>query len=327
MTCYFASRLSVLGTAATLIVLLLALSAVHAERQTPLECVDPGIGTAHSRWFFFSPGAVPFGMAKPGPCTDASRGNRWGWEAVGYDGRHTSIEGFANFREFQIGGVVLMPTTGKLRTSPGELDHPDQGYRSRFEKDSEVAEPGYYSVVLKDYGICAELTATPRVAFHRYTFPEHGEAHLLFDIGHQQGESGRVIDAFVRRSGDREIEGFVITHPEYVKTYQAGAQVKMYFVARLNQSPRAVGTFRDTEVDSGQDSIAGPGAGLYLDFAGGKKEPIEIKIGLSYTSLANARNNLEQEAADLSFDQARRTGPSALVRDARSDSGQGRTGI
>ena len=63
--------------------------------------------------------------------------NRWGeqgWEAVGYDGRHDSIEGFANFHEFQIGGVVLMPATGKLVTVPGPLDRSQAGYRSRFDK-------------------------------------------------------------------------------------------------------------------------------------------------------------------------------------------------
>jgi putative alpha-1,2-mannosidase len=78
--------------------------------KTPSEWVDPMIGTAHSRWFFFTPAALPFGMAKPAPSTDAHLGNADGWQAVGYDFRHTSIEGFANFHEFQVGGVVLMPT-------------------------------------------------------------------------------------------------------------------------------------------------------------------------------------------------------------------------
>src|SRR5512138_2663064 len=98
------------------------------EPRDILQWARPAIGTAHSRWFFFTPGALPFGMAKPAPCTDANYGNKSGWEAVGYDGRHTSIEGFANFHEFQIGGVVLMPTTGKLVTVPGELDRRGNGY-------------------------------------------------------------------------------------------------------------------------------------------------------------------------------------------------------
>src|ERR1051326_1675312 len=105
-----------------------------AAEESPLQCVEPRIGSAHCRWFFFAPGAVPFGLAKPGPSTDGHYGNKSGWEAVGYDGRHDSIEGFANFHEFQIGGVVLMPTRGPLVTIPGERDKTGPGYRSRFDK-------------------------------------------------------------------------------------------------------------------------------------------------------------------------------------------------
>src|SRR5882724_1580165 len=100
----------------------------RAAEQTPLQSVDPTIGTTHCRWFFFTPGTMPFGMAKPGPCTDAHLGNAHGWDAVGYDSRHDSIESFVSFREFQIGGVAVMATTGELKTVPGELDKPEKGY-------------------------------------------------------------------------------------------------------------------------------------------------------------------------------------------------------
>lgn len=107
-----------------------------------VDYVDPNIGTAHCRWFFYTPAAIPFGMAKLAPSTDAHLGNPGGWQAVGYDFRHTSIEGFANFHEFQVGGVVFAPTVGELQTVPGELENPDGGYRSRFDKKDEVAAPG-----------------------------------------------------------------------------------------------------------------------------------------------------------------------------------------
>jgi predicted alpha-1,2-mannosidase len=289
--------------------MLIAMSALalptYGDKIEPIQCVDAGIGTAHSRWFFYTPGAVPFGMAKPGPSTDAHLGNKSGWEAVGYDGRHTSIEGFANFHEFQVGGIVLMPSTGPLVTVPGSLEDPKSGYRSSFDKKDETAEPGYYSVLLKDTGVRAELTATPRVAFHRYSFPAATNAHILFDIGNRQGECGAVVDAYVKRVGKREIEGFVITHPEYVKRYQPGAHIKMCFVARLNRDADGFGTFRGAQTQPGDPAIQGPGAGLYLEFATQTKEAIEVKLGLSYTSIENARLNLDREAADLSFDQAR----------------------
>ena len=66
----------------------------------PTDEVNPLIGTAHSRWFHFAPGSLPFGMAKPGPSTSGHYGNKSGWEAVGYDYRDSSIEGFPNFHEF-----------------------------------------------------------------------------------------------------------------------------------------------------------------------------------------------------------------------------------
>ncbi len=277
----------------------------EAQRPSLLKEVDPNIGAAHSRWFFYTPAANPFGMAKPAASTNGHYGNKWGWEATGYDQRHTSIEGFVNFHEFQIGGVTVMPTTGKLQTTPGTLENPDEGYRSRFSRESELAEPGYYRVKLDDYGITAELTSTPRVAFHRYTFPESKEAHLIFDIGNRQGESGVVADAFVRRVSERELEGFVFTLPEYVKNYQPGSMVKMYFVALLDHTPKSFGTFTANKVSKESGSAQGPGCGMYLDFGTSAGEAITVKIGLSYTGVDHARLNLQTEAENLSFDDAR----------------------
>lgn len=269
------------------------------------QYVKPNIGTAHSRWFFYTPAAMPFGMAKLAPSTDGHLGNRWGWEAVGYDDRHTSIEGFANFHEFQIGGVVFAPTVGKLQTQPGSLDNPESGYRSRFDRADEFATSGYYSVLLKDYGVKAELTATPRVGFHRYTFPESKESNIIFDIGHQQGESGKVIDAEVKLLDGNRIEGFVTTKPEYVKKYQEEAVVTMYFSAVLDKEPVAYGTFVDSVATANQKEVKGIGSGLYLTFDTKADEAVTIKVGLSYTSVDNARLNLETEAKDLAFDQAK----------------------
>jgi predicted alpha-1,2-mannosidase len=267
--------------------------------------VDPLIGTAHCRWFHIAPGANPFGMAKPGPSTDGHRGNLSGWEAVGYDFRHTSIEGFPNFHEFQIGGVVFMPANGQLKTVPGDLDSIGNGYRSSFDKKDEVLQPGYYSVILKDYGIKAEVTSTNRVSFHRYTFPAGKESHIIFDIGNKQGESGNVRDARVTLTPDGRIEGFVETQPEYVKKYQAGASVKMYFSANIDKKPESYGIFHGSRAEPGKNDATGVGAGLYLTFSTTENESITINAGLSYTSVANARLNLETEAKDLSFDSAK----------------------
>ena len=275
--------------------------------QEPLtDYVDPRIGTAHSRWFFFTPAAVPFGMAKLAPTTDGHLGNPNGWEAVGYDSRHTSIEGFANLHEFQVGGVVVAPTVGELQTVPGPLDNPDAGYRSRFDKQDEVARPGYYAVLLKDYGVKAELTATERVGFHRYTFPATEEANLIFNIGTRMGESGPVRDASVTYTDDGRIEGWVVTEPAYVDIYQKGATVTMYFSAVLDAEPAAWGAFSGEQTFAGERSRTGVGAGLYLRFDTRERQQVGLKIGLSYTSVENARLNLEKEAARKDFDRVRR---------------------
>src|SRR5436189_5071185 len=106
----------------------------------PSAFVDPQIGSVHGRWFFYTPASVPVGMAKLAPHTNAY-GSGGSWEPCGYDDRHTSIEGFGHFHEFQIGGLVAMPITGKLQTTPGTLEKPETGYRSTFDKKDEHAEP------------------------------------------------------------------------------------------------------------------------------------------------------------------------------------------
>lgn len=283
----------------------LALSSLNIYAENLGRYVKPNIGTAHCRWFFYTPAAMPFGMAKLGPSTNAHYGNNNGWEAVGYDARDNSIEGFACLHEFQVGGIVLAPTNGKLQTIPGKLENPDEGYRSRFDRKNEYATSGYYSVLLKDYNITTELTATKRVGFQRYKFPKSTQSHILFDIGNRQGESGKVMDAKVNYLSDGRIEGYVITEPEYVKKFQKGASIAMYFSAIVDKKPSNWGTFRHNVITEGNKEIQGEGAGLYLTFATKANEAITVKIGLSYTSVANARLNLITEAKDLTFDQAK----------------------
>lgn len=275
-----------------------------AERPDLVGFVNPNIGTVHSRWFFYTPAAEPFGMAKLGASTNGTYGNNQGWEAVGYEDNHTSIDGFPCLHEFQIGGISLMPVTGEVKTNPGKLEEPDNGFRSRFDKKDEAARPGYYSVLLKDYQVKVELTATARVGFQRYTFPETKDAHILFNIGNRQGESGAVRDAYIKQVDKNTIEGYVITEPEYVKKYQAGSSVAMYFYAKIDRAPESVGVFYQDSILKEGNEIKGPGAIMCLNYQTKKDEAVNVKIGLSYTSIENAKLNLETEAKDLTFDEA-----------------------
>ena len=272
-----------------------------------LGYVNPNIGTVHSRWFVYTPASVPFGMAKLGASTNGTYGNVQGWEAVGYEDTHTSIDGFPCFHEFQVGGLSLMPVNGEVKTTPARLENPQDGWRSTFDKSDEEAHPGYYSVLLKDYGIRAELTATKRVGFQRYTFPASESSHIIFNVGNREGESGNVRDSYAVCDGN-VVSGYIVTEPEYVKKYQAGATVCMYFYATLSKAPESVSGFQyyGSELKDG-NSIQGPGAVLVLNYKTSENEQIDVKLGLSYTSVENAKANYLAEAKDLSFDSARRS--------------------
>ena len=290
-----------------LVVCLIGLTISCSEKKesfNPSKYVDPQIGSVHGRWFFYTPAALPFGMAKLAPHTNAY-GSGGSWAPCGYDDRQTSIEGFGHFHEFQIGGLVAMPVTGILQTVPGKLENPDGGYRSRFDKTSEHAEPGYYSVFLKDYGILAELTATERVGFHRYTFPESNESRIIFDVGHRQGESSGVRQATIRLSGKTELEGSIETLPEYLKFCDGDKRVRMYFVVQLSKEPESFGTFTDSIAVQNQKESTGIGNGMFLNFKTKKDEIIEMQVGLSYTSIENAHKNLTTEATGQTFDTVR----------------------
>lgn len=289
--------------------LLASCAFLRAEAQTSqslIQYVEPRIGTAHCRSFHFAPGSMPFGMAKPGPSTNGSLGNADGWQATGYDYRDTSIEGFVCTHEFQVGGITVAPSTGQLRTLPGKPDGTGpKGYRSAYSHDQEYATAGYYQVMLQDYNINAEVTATDRVAYLRFTFPESKSSHLIFDIGHQQGESGKVKDSEVWINEDGSVEGWVVTLPEYIKKYQPGADQRIYFSAIVDKKPTKGGVFNGNKVSENQTYAHGIGAGAYLDFNTSKDEQITVKVGISYTSVQNARINLKAEATGVSFDEAK----------------------
>lgn len=289
-----------------LILLATAFASCKVKQESVLRYVDPNIGTAHSRWFFYTPAAVPYGMAKLAPSTNGHYGNASGWEAVGYDTRQNSIEGFVSFHEWQVGGLSYMPTTGKLRVKPGDLDGKTMGYRSVFDRKNELAEPGYYKVLLSDYGITAELTATKRVGFQRYRFPKNEQSHIVLDIGNKQGESGEVTDASIKMIDDTHFEGYIFTYPKYVKIYDPAGKVSMFFYGELSKKPVDVTAFTAHAIQAKTTMAKGPGAGLVLNYQTAADETIEVKTGLSYTSIDNAKLNLAEEAKDLTFEQARK---------------------
>ena len=277
----------------------------YSKSEGLLQYVDPYIGSGFHGHVFVGT-SVPYGMVQLGP-NNIHKG--WDW-CSGYHYSDSILIGFSHTHLSgtgctDLGDILIMPLN-EIRTPRGNQDDIRDGYASKYSHDNEIARPEYYSLILDRYNIKAELTATDRVGFHRYTYPKTELANLIFDIGNKQGESGEVKDAEVQYFEDGRVEGYVITSPVYVNIYQKGADVRMYFSAVLNKKPVQVGTFVKDVVNPGKHQEKGPGAGLYMTFSTEEQEAVEVKVGLSYTSIENARFNRETEAADVTFDQAKK---------------------
>ena len=165
------------------------LSPASMQEDDLTRHVNLAIGTGgHGHTF---PGAtVPFGAVQLSPDTFD---DGWDW-CSGYYRADSSIMGFSHTHLSGTGcgdllDILLMPRTGEVKLEPGTREHPEIGYRSPFSHDDEIAEPGYYSVLLKDTGIRAELTTTERTGLHQYTFPaQAANAHFVLDLIHAYGD-------------------------------------------------------------------------------------------------------------------------------------------
>src|ERR1700747_2035090 len=163
------------------------------ETTDVLQYVKPGIGTGgHGHTY---PGAtVPFGMVQLSPDT-FNQG--WDW-CSGYNYSDDSIMGFSHTHLSGTGigdmlDFLIMACTGPVKTIPGTREHPEAGYRSRFSHTEETAVPGYYSVLLRDYGVRAELSATARAGIHRYTFPKNKNSYFILDLDHGYDDGPGVV--------------------------------------------------------------------------------------------------------------------------------------
>src|ERR1700722_9284033 len=169
----------------------------------PVDEALPLVGTdAHGHAY---PGAtVPFGMVQLSPDTPLQ-----GWDgSSGYHYSDSAIIGFSHTHLSGtgcgcLGDVLLMPTVGKLYLDAGS---PGEGYSSSFSHDQEHATPGYYSVFLKDPKVAVELTATARCGFHKYTFPESDQAHIILDLVHNVGNDP--VKAAVHVESNDTISGY-----------------------------------------------------------------------------------------------------------------------
>ena len=256
--------------------------------------VNPFIGTdGHGHTF---PGAtMPFGMVQLSPDTrvqgwDACGGYHYSDRTVlGFSHTHLSGTGVADY-----GDILLMPTTGKVRLNPGEPHKPRSGYRSRFRHETERASPGFYGVVLDDYAIQAEVTATRRVGVHRYTFPASQHANVIIDLLHGLGPD-RVLESTVSFPSRTEIAGFR-------RSKGWALDQRLYFVAEFSKPFRSFGTALNEVIQPEQREARGANVKAFAQFAVDSGEQIIVKVALSSVSIDGARRNLEQEVPGWDFD-------------------------
>lgn len=279
----------------------IALAATNPS-DDPLRWVDARIGTGgHGHCF---PGAaLPFGMVQLSPDTF---NDGWDW-CSGYHVSDGSIMGFSHTHLSGTGcgdllDFLVMAGTGTAHLVPGDRSNPDQGYRSRFDHADERIEPGYYSVLLKDYKIRAELTATERTGLHRYTFPASDQAYLILDLQHGYGPGAGPCDsAELRQAAPDTLAGGR-------RTSAWGKNRHAYFTLKVSKRPdRIVFYSDDKEVSAptGSEELKGKNLKCVLYFKTKANERILVKTGISGVDSDGAAKNLAAEAPGWEFDKVR----------------------
>ncbi len=303
------------------LMVLVVLSSFAMSGESPGNNVDPFIGTDDMGHTF--PGATaPFGLVQLSPQTDLvpySFGEGYNPETYrycsGYQYGDSTIVGFAHTHfsgtgHSDLGDVLVMPTVGVLQLDPGTPEQPDSGYRSRFSHERESAEPGAYQVVLDDYGIGVELTATERVGVHRYTFPASDAAHLILDLtANIYDYPGKTVWTSVRMENDRLLTGSRRT------SGWARSRV-LYFAIEFSKPVSSYGLRNEEEevyrgfwrrFDQDHDfpERVGRRVKCHFDWETAEGEQIVVKVALSSVSTAGAVANLEAEAPGWDFDALR----------------------
>ncbi|WP_281336734.1 GH92 family glycosyl hydrolase [Flavobacterium eburneipallidum] len=244
-------------------------------KEQLVDKVYPLLDTENSRWFFFSSATRPFGMMNLSPDTEIK--GDWG---TGYKYKTDTVKGFSHIHEWQMAGLSLMPVSVTNENKKGIFTD----FYSKFSHKKEKITPGYHSLVLERYQITTELTSTKRVGFHRYTFPEKAQKAILFNLNTILGPCDN-IEGTLEKNNNQELTGSFVMAP----TTRRPKPLKVFFKIKLNQPITAIELDKKT--------------GNYLVNLEPSSQKVLMKVGLSYTSVENATNNIEQELPHWDFDQ------------------------
>lgn len=308
---------------------------VSAQHKNPVDYVNPFIGASTSVVSAKSSGglgktfpgaATPFGMVQVSPNTITGGDN-----GSGYSYEHRTIEGFALTQMSgvgwygDLGNFLVMPATGELKTNSGK-EGGMTGYRSYYDKKTESASPGYYSVGLTDHHIHAELTAMPHCGMMRFTFPENQRSRIQVDLARRVGGTSEL--QYVKVVDDHTIEGYMKCTPDGGGwgNGDGHADYTVYFYAQFSKPLKNYGVwsasipdgwqiklnevgsqrFQDTtahaQVSRGVRELQGRHIGFFTEFETKKGEQILLKTGISFVDIEGAKANLSKEIAGWDFD-------------------------
>lgn len=288
-----------------LIIILVAISLFGCSKNKSASLtsyVNPFIGTSgHGHTF---PGAtVPFGMVQLSPDT---YNEGWDW-CSGYNYSDNSIMGFSLTHLSGTGrgellDVLMMPTVGAVQFKPGTRENPDSGYRSRFSHQSEIAKAGYYSVMLDDYNVKAELTATKRAGFQRYSFGKDESANLIIDMAHSF-KTDSILDGTIKIINDTLIVGSHRSKGWGEGTEKYFVEHSVYFAARLSQPIQSASFFVDGNIIENEKAVHGKAVKTNLVFDISKNKQLLVKVGISGVDIEGALKNVDAEIPAWNFDE------------------------
>jgi len=288
----------------------LFIGSITAQNKTQLidytKYVNPFIGTGSIDSLSLSgsnfPGAcLPFGLVQLSPDTREYPDD----PCSGYEYKDATILGFSHTHLNGTGcpdlyDFLFMPYGGDIKWKAGSDDGKTPGFRSKYKHSNEKASPGYYSVLLDDYSIKAEMTATEHCGMHRYTFSDQKPYHLIVDLDHSLVRNSpyrfvKILSSQVRVVDNKTIEGYRII--------SGWAKLrKVYFRAAFSR-PFDSHIFKEGQYEFA-DVAVGNHAELkiIMNFNKDNDKPLLVKVGISSVSAEGAKENLAAEIKDFDFE-------------------------
>ncbi len=258
-----------------------------AGSTEPVDYVDPFICTLGDHGQLYPGAVVPFGIVKLCPDTyPSSLTGNGDWAHSGYNYADEHIRGFSHLRKGSSGGTAVFDRMWLISFLPmiGKPDISPEKSATAIDKQSEQASPGIYQVYLRDHKIHVALTVDKHVGFHKYTFPQSQDAHIIIDMG----SNARIQESLIKIIGSDEVVGYLVS------------QGKIYFYARFSKPFQSFSTW-ERSIQPGEREVKGKKVGAILDFQTDENEIVYVKVGFSTISIDQAGKNLMAEVPDWNF--------------------------